>query len=729
MFLRLLPVASYENDAGSYSPSFEQQVIEEHLNDGYWIEAFQSDDQTPIGLIGYGLSRGEVKFYSNPHTNIEKVKPILIQKLITPVGMGQADISGDGYKDIIICFDYGNTIIDFNPNGGHIVWLENPGKEIGTEQWKQHYVGRSPTMHRLKVGHFTQTKHWEIIGLPVVNGPFDVSVPVLLFRQPDNVLTAKVWDYEIIDKDYFHLIHDAEMFKVHLLDQLLIASREGLTWLYFKEDSTEWIIEKIADGEQKDKQQTNYYGSGGVDIGKVQDDSFAYIAALEPFHGNVVSVYTKTTNNSLTQIQWQRHVLDVYGYPNQNGEATGHYVVCADFDKDGTDEFLVALRGPTPNEGVFYYKPVDLSRGLFTKWKVSDTSASRIAVADFDNDGFADFATIGYHVPGYYSAENPSVSVFYNRFVNRITQVKNELQVMRQNDELLFTIPRPNKILQYQALPFLTIGGITLSLEVLPPYSSRYVGENTYIKVLAGIIHWKDSSTKSDQSVNQSRTFLCEPRSVCSLEIHSDDKRIKTENEGAVFMVLQMAKGMHNIPIFRNIKKIIIENSLPEASPEDARKLGFKFVKVEELEWGKEKFRGLEFYNMRGFDVNFADNDERLCYFQLWAAGKGTNAGVHNHRTDRFCEVHACIVNGNGNSGMHYLRSSKQPYDPLSTSDDEFEKQVIPSFHEQGPLWDINAKKEPVLRSDGTVVYPWHKWQSGGDELSEALKVETRHGC
>ncbi|CAF3763740.1 unnamed protein product [Rotaria sp. Silwood1] len=700
-------------------------MIEEHRNDAYWIEAFQPDDQTPVGFIAYGLARGEVNLYPNPYINTGNTKPILIQKLLTPVAMDQADISGDGFKDIIICFDYGNSIIDFNPDGGHIVWLENPGKKNETEPWKRHYVGKSATMHRLRVGHFTQTKRWEIIGLPVVNGPFDVPVPMLLCRQPDNVLTAKAWDCETIDKEFSHLIHEAKMFKIDSLDQLLVASREGLIWLYYDKNSGEWILEKIADGEQGEKQQTNYYGSGGADIGKVGSDTFAYIAATEPFHGNVVSVYTKVTNNSLSQIQWQRHILDIYGHPNQNGEGPTHHVICADFDKDGDDEFLVALRGPPPNEGVFYYKPIDLSRGLFAKWKVSDESTARITIADFDNDSYIDFATIGYYVPGYFLAENPSINIFYNRLISRTLQVKNDLQVTKQNDELFFTVPRPNKVLQYHALPFLTIGGITLSLEVLPPYSSRQVEKNTYIKVLSGIITWKDSSNKSQQPVNHSRTFFCEPKSVCSLEIHSDDKRIKTGNEGALFIVLQMDTNMHDIPRFKNIRNVIVENSLPESSPDEARKLDFKFVKVDELEWGKEKFKGLEFYNMRGFDIKFADNNEHLCHFQFWAAGKGTNAGVHNHNTDRFCEVHTCIVNGNGNSGMHYLKSSEEPYDPLTTPDTEFIKQVIPSFHEQGPIWDINASREPVLRNDGTVVYPWHKWQSGGKVSSGSLCSEV----
>ncbi len=36
MLLRVLGASS-----GSYSPSFEKQMIEDNIKDGYWIEAFQ----------------------------------------------------------------------------------------------------------------------------------------------------------------------------------------------------------------------------------------------------------------------------------------------------------------------------------------------------------------------------------------------------------------------------------------------------------------------------------------------------------------------------------------------------------------------------------------------------------------------------------------------------------------------------------------------------------------
>ena len=49
-----------------------------------------------------------------------------------------------------------------------------------------------------------------------------------------------------------------------------------------------WHKAIIGTGAQ-DMQQ--FKGSGDVDVGKMNDDPFDYIAAVEPFHGNEVAVY------------------------------------------------------------------------------------------------------------------------------------------------------------------------------------------------------------------------------------------------------------------------------------------------------------------------------------------------------------------------------------------------------------------------------------------------------
>lgn len=397
-------------------PCFERQLIEDHRKDGYWIEAFDINNDSKPDILGYGLNAGEVCWFKNP--DWEKT---LITTLPGPVGMHHADINGNGLLDVVICYQYGKTMVECDPEGGKIIWLENPGTTDG--EWKKHYIGRATAMHRLKVGHFTQNEKWEVLALPIVGRPHDVhsEVPVMLFTQPDDVNNATEWQSTLIDGSYYHVIHGVAVKKFAPdsdLDSVLLASEEGVTWLYYDPKDQQWHKELIGTGELTQVYKTGFKGSGDVDAGKVGNDSFAYIATVEPFHGNTVAVYYKDSDsdNSLTGTSWKRVVLDVYDNPNVLGEGPCHFVVCADFDNDGDDEFIVALRGPMPWQGVFYYKAIDVKNGVFAKWRVSSDSAARIAVADFNGDGRLDFATVGYWVEGYYCTDNPQILLFENKF-------------------------------------------------------------------------------------------------------------------------------------------------------------------------------------------------------------------------------------------------------------------------------------------------------------------------
>ena len=403
-------------------PVFEPHMLEDHRPDGYWIEGFDIDNDGLPDLVGYGLGQGEVTWYKNPTW-----ERTLIHKFTGPVGMHWADVDGDGWNDIVICHDYGKTMVEADPAGGKIHWLQNPYGGRGT-QWIARYIGRATAMHRLKTGYFTQDQRLQVLGLPIVGKPNDVHsvLPVLLYTRPNDVYDAAEWKSQVVVDNFYHVLHGVAVKKFRArngsqLDSVLLASQEGITWLYYEPTKGAFHHDLIGAGEQSEVMQTTFKGSGDVDAGRVGSDPFAYIPAVEPFHGNTVAVYIKDTNALLTEVRWNRHVLDVYDNPNLHGEGPGHFVICADFDQDGDDEFLVALRGPWPWQGVFYYKAIDVKRGIFVKWRVASESAARIAVADFDGDGRLDFATIGYSVAGYYEAPNPKIMVYYNRFARPTT--------------------------------------------------------------------------------------------------------------------------------------------------------------------------------------------------------------------------------------------------------------------------------------------------------------------
>ena len=401
------------------APKFEEVTVEENLSDGYWIDAVDINGNGMPDLIASGLAEGNVVWYENPGW-----KKRSIATFDKPVALDHADIDGDGNPDLVISHDYGECMFNCRPQDGKISWMRNPGPGKLDQSWDVHPIGDLLATHRLRLGHFTKKEKLQLMGLPVVGpqgGPEGVHKPirVTLFDVPDDPASSDEWPREVIDEENFRIIHGVVQKRfggpsAKELESVLLASEEGLSWFYYGADG-EWHISRLHEGEVSQVDRTGFKGSGNVAYGKIGDDPYAFIATVEPFHGNTVAVYTKTGGGEIADASWKRTVLDVYADPNERGEGPGHHVVTADFDGDGDDEFLVALRGPWPWQGVIYYKAIDLENGLFTKTRVSNFSAARITVADFDGDGKPDFATTGYYTPGYFLADDPRVMVFLNR--------------------------------------------------------------------------------------------------------------------------------------------------------------------------------------------------------------------------------------------------------------------------------------------------------------------------
>lgn len=397
-------------------PKFEQVLVADKLQDGYWVEAVDVNGDGKPDLVTSGLALGEVDWYENPTWKKHRIATLPI-----PVALDVADIDGDGRPDLVICYDYGTCMYNCKAEDGKISWLRNPGTFDVDQDWETHFIAHLMATHRLRLGHFTQNRTLELFAAPVV-GPAGVHEPVqiTLYPTPADVLRVESWPGTLVDDTSFRVIHDVIVGTFGSkfgsdLDSVVLASEEGLTWLSYGRDGR-WRKVPFGAGELSEVASTHFKGSGNVAIGRIGDDPYAYIATVEPFHGNTVAVYSKDASATLSEVTWNRTILDVFGDPNEAGEGAGHHVVTADFDGDGDDEFIVALRGPMPWQGVFYYKAVDARAGLFVKTRVSSSSAARIAVGDFDGDGRPDFATTGYYTPGYFLADNPQVLVFLNRF-------------------------------------------------------------------------------------------------------------------------------------------------------------------------------------------------------------------------------------------------------------------------------------------------------------------------
>lgn len=401
-------------------PAFEQVVVEDNLKDGYWLDAVDIDGDGRLDLIASGLAVGEVVWYQNRSTGWVKHG---IETLPKPVALDHAPLRDDGGPDLVVCHDYGECMFRCKPEDGKISWLRHPGGD-GTGTWQRHHIADLVATHRLRLGAFRDPDKRELVALPVVGpqGGLDAvhaPISIMLYSPPVAGQITQPWPASIVDDRNFRIIHDvvvgrfAEDGPDAACESMLLASEEGISWVHHREGA--WHREPLGLGEQTEVGLTGFKGTGNLAIGRVESDPYAYIATVEPFHGNIVAVYTKTPEGRGLKGPWQRTVLDVFGDPNEVGEGAGHHVMTADFDGDGDDEFLVALRGPWPWQGVFYYKCIDIENAVFVKKRVSSASAARIALGDFDGDGRIDFATTGYYTPGYFLCDNPQVLVFLNK--------------------------------------------------------------------------------------------------------------------------------------------------------------------------------------------------------------------------------------------------------------------------------------------------------------------------
>ncbi|KAG8745036.1 hypothetical protein FRC10_009010 [Ceratobasidium sp. 414] len=785
------PAPAEATSTPAWSSSFTTTNVAAGLPDGYWVEAFPfrtkpHPNEGPIGpeLIGYGLGvkegdtikQSEVRMYLNPYTTKRgwrprgQIPPSWENTLIGRFDFAVALTYGNfrpksGLNDIILCHDYGESMDKLNEEGGIVSYLKNPGN-ASTPFWHKTEIGRFPAMHRLThvnlaptwsfaasrlmasiAGYFTQDKYLEVMALPIMIKSKDREspAPVIIYTpcEWEEDETPKKWQtFQPLD-DTFRLIHDVQI--IHSttggLDKALFAGREGISLAWKDEKSQKWRHENVGTGIPQSRKpfKNPYWGSGSVATARVGRDSVGYIATCEKlafdlfikaFHGNLVSVYVKPPGTRKDQIvtneHWRRFVIDDFG-PLKKGEY---------LDGSGVDSIIVACMGYPANMGTYVYKPLDLQRGLFARFKISDASAGRIAIADFRCSGTLDVATISYSVPNYLVTPNPALRLM----LNNTEQTRNKIKAQRLGDEVMIRVPRAASADHTSEMPFLDIAGKRLSIVVLPPHREYILNEGFKyqdcdyqkdgVKIINGELIWSLYNMEHRRGIN------VPAKTATSMITDADWNRVRAGPNGAIFVRLasSTATGLPGLK-FELMDDVATVNTLPFNVDPEARDMVFPWVKCSDREWGRNSPIGFNwpFYNLVGYHILYDDDSlTNFCHIQAWTLGVGETAAFHNHSDKSFCEIHACISNGTGQGGMYwakdnegsekFLEDNKAEKD-LEKLSDHTEMVIVGDMEEHGPLWRTTETGLPSLRPNDTVDYPYHAWLAGPKQDQQAYDV------
>ena len=322
------------------APAFEEITINPEA--GIIPAVALVDVDGDADLDGVAMSNDDISWYENPSWKRHVIIGVLEN---LNVCMAAADLNGDGLPEIAAGADwqFGNTA-----SGGSLHVLVR-GEDV-CQPWQHAKILTEPTLHRIRWADTDGNGAPELFVAPLkgrnTTEPDVREAGVRLLRvSPPKDLLTEAWPVEVATEQY-HIMHNLIPFRAtNGRDQLLTVSFEGIV-LMARSDDGAWSQRLLSEGNPQPWPRS---GSSEVKVGRLAD-GLPVIATIEPWHGNLVVVYTPDKAEPLESVgAWTRHVLD-------ESFNQGHALGWADFDGDGRDELVAGYREPSPkNERVGLY--------------------------------------------------------------------------------------------------------------------------------------------------------------------------------------------------------------------------------------------------------------------------------------------------------------------------------------------------------------------------------------
>jgi hypothetical protein len=338
---------------------FIAHTIATGIRGGYQVVAADLNHDGKVDFIGLGSGADSLLWFENPSW-----APHVIVAAEHMINAAVADVDNDGIPEIALAYGFSS-----NPakSTGNIAILHSNGDPKAP--WSLKEIDRMPAAHRVRFADIAGNGHTVLVVAPVLNAqakglpdPDHLPTPLLMYR-------PGAWKREIIPQENKGVVHGLLPFDWYgnRRQDLLTAGQSGVFVHSLGKDGN-WKHLEISAGSPGEWPND---GAGEIAVGRLAGKQF--FATIEPFHGNMVVVYTQDPHGD-----YQRNVID-------NSLVNGHALALLDVDGDGIPEIVAS--GSGTRTGLFFYRATDAS-GHWQRFLMdNDMSAQGCAVADIKGTG------------------------------------------------------------------------------------------------------------------------------------------------------------------------------------------------------------------------------------------------------------------------------------------------------------------------------------------------------
>jgi hypothetical protein len=351
--LRILLVLLVAALSGAELPQWKETTVTGSLKMGYQLVAVDLNRDGRPDLIAVDERGTELAWYENPTWE----RHVIIKNVPRTINLDVYDYDGDGIPEIAMGHNF--ETVPERSIGNVLILKSGPDPR---QPWTAREIDRIPTVHRLRWIDLKGDGKKVLLVAPMIGAKatppsYAENVPVYLYRPGE-------WKRELYTALPRGILHSITPVRWQGRgEQLMTADFLGIR-VFLPHGPVE-----ISKGDPRECPQC---GSSEIKIGHLGKRRF--IAAIEPWHGNQVVVYTEEGR------AWKRHVLE-------DAMINGHALAVGDLNGDGRDEIVAGFRGK--GFQLYIFTADDAAGSRWTR-RILDSggmAAADCKIANFNGDG------------------------------------------------------------------------------------------------------------------------------------------------------------------------------------------------------------------------------------------------------------------------------------------------------------------------------------------------------